>query len=132
MHILDYRWNSITGGSGRFGQVFKKKTNLKDISFPSKKELDILKATQIENYLSTKRPTIWFMLRVYLGLWIYMKNINLSIDKNIIGTCNLVKVCKKLKIKLIYLSTSYVYPGFKGNYKESIHYFLTIIMHGQN
>tara|TARA_Y100001958_G_C21239407_1_gene566665 strand:- start:3068 stop:3589 length:522 start_codon:yes stop_codon:yes gene_type:complete len=50
---------------------------------------------------------------------IHEKNIDLSIDKNIIGTCNLVKVCKKFKIKLIYLSTSYVYPGYKGNYKET-------------
>ena len=50
---------------------------------------------------------------------IHEKQINLSIDNNIIGTCNLVKVCKKLKIKLVYLSTSYVYPGSKGNYKET-------------
>ena len=50
---------------------------------------------------------------------IHKKNINLSIDKNIIGTCNIVKVCKILDIKLIYLSTAYVYPGFKGNYKET-------------
>ena len=27
-------------------------------------------------------------------------------------------VCKKLNIKLIYFSTSYVYPGSKGNYSE--------------
>ena len=27
--------------------------------------------------------------------------------------------CKKLNIKMIYFSTSYVYPGKKGNYKES-------------
>ena len=38
--------------------------------------------------------------------------------KNIIGTANLVNICSKLKIKLIYFSTSYVYPGKKGNYKE--------------
>ena len=50
---------------------------------------------------------------------IHEKNIDLSIDKNIIGTCNIVKVCKKLNIKLIYLSTAYVYPGLKGNYKET-------------
>ena len=110
----------FTGGSGRFGQVFKKKTNLKDISFPSKKELDILKVSQIENYLSKKKPTILIHAAgLSRPMNIHEKNINLSIDKNIIGTCNLVKVCKKLKIKLIYLSTSYVYPGFKGNYKES-------------
>ena len=27
-------------------------------------------------------------------------------------------ICSELKIKLIYFSTSYVYPGTKGNYKE--------------
>ena len=41
------------------------------------------------------------------------------INTNIIGTANLVNVCFKLKIKLIYFSTSYVYPGKKGNYKET-------------
>ena len=50
---------------------------------------------------------------------IHDKNISKSIDLNIIGTCNLVKEAEKKKIKLIYLSTNYVYPGVKGNYKES-------------
>ena len=49
---------------------------------------------------------------------IHEKNINLSIDLNIIGTANIVKLCKLNNIKLIYFSTSYVYPGLKGNYKE--------------
>ena len=49
---------------------------------------------------------------------IHDKKISKSIDINIIGTCNVVKVCEKLKIKLIYFSTGYVYPGIKGNYKE--------------
>ena len=60
-----------------------------------------------------------FIDDVSLGKLIHEKNINLSIDKNIIGTCNIVKVCKILNIKLIYLSTAYVYPGFKGSYKET-------------
>ncbi len=46
------------------------------------------------------------------------KNINLSIDLNIIGTANVVKFCNDFKIKLIYFSTSYVYPGKSGGYKE--------------
>ena len=40
-----------------------------------------------------------------------MKKIDLSIDLNIIGTANIVKLCNKNKIKLIYFSTNYVYPG---------------------
>ena len=45
-------------------------------------------------------------------------NISKSIDLNIIGTSNITKVCSELKIKLIFISTSYVYPGIKGNYHE--------------
>ena len=47
------------------------------------------------------------------------KNINKSIDLNIIGTSNIVKACSNNKIKLIYFSTNYVYPGKRGNYKET-------------
>ena len=47
------------------------------------------------------------------------KNINKSISLNIIGTANLVRICSQLNIKLIYFSTSYVYSGKKGNYKEN-------------
>ena len=50
---------------------------------------------------------------------LHEKKINLSIDLNIIGTANIVKLCNKYKIKLIYFSTNYVYPGTKGNYKET-------------
>ena len=50
---------------------------------------------------------------------IHEKNPLKSINTNIIGTANIVKVCIEEKIKLIYFSTNYVYPGRKGNYKES-------------
>ena len=49
---------------------------------------------------------------------IHEQDIIQSIDKNIIGTANITKVCSELNIKLIYISTCYVYPGIKGNYNE--------------
>ena len=50
---------------------------------------------------------------------IHDKDIKKSIDLNIIGTANITKACEKKKIKLIYFSTHYVYPGIRGNYKET-------------
>jgi dTDP-4-dehydrorhamnose reductase len=50
---------------------------------------------------------------------IHDREINKSIDLNIIGTANIVKACSNNKIKIIFFSTSYVYPGKKGNYSES-------------
>ena len=50
---------------------------------------------------------------------IHEKDINQSIEKNIIGTANITTVCSDLNVKLIYISTCYVYPGLKGNYSET-------------
>ena len=44
---------------------------------------------------------------------------NKSIETNIIGTSNVVIECMKKNIKLIYISTDYVYPGLDGNYDEN-------------
>ena len=50
---------------------------------------------------------------------IHEKDIIKSIDLNIIGTCNIVKAASKSNIKVIYISTSYVYPGKKIDYSEN-------------
>tara|TARA_Y100000591_G_scaffold113112_1_gene96566 strand:- start:467 stop:1174 length:708 start_codon:yes stop_codon:yes gene_type:complete len=110
----------FTGGSGRFGKVFKSKTKLKNIFYPNKKELNILNISSIKKYLSKKKPKIVIHAAgLSRPMDMHEKDINQSIDKNIIGTCNLVKICKILDIKIIYFSTNYVYPGIKGNYKEN-------------
>jgi dTDP-4-dehydrorhamnose reductase len=41
-----------------------------------------------------------------------------SIETNIIGTSNVVLACMKHNIKLVYISTDYVYEGSVGNYDE--------------
>ena len=109
----------ITGGTGRFGKVLRKYKTNHQLIYPNKKELDILDTKKIDKYLTKKKPDILIHLA---GLSRPMKmhetNISKSIDLNIIGTANIVKACNKKKIKIIYFSTNYVYPGEKGNYKE--------------
>ncbi len=110
----------ITGGTGRFGRVLKSyKTNHKLI-FPTRNELDILNIKKIRKYLNKKKPDILIHLAALSRpMNIHETNISKSIDLNIIGTANITKVCNQKKIKIIYFSTNYVYPGKKGNYKES-------------
>ena len=110
----------FTGGNGRFGKIFQEKTKLKNIFFPSKKEFDILNFNSIRKYLIKKKVKIVIhAAALSRPMDIHNKEISLSIDKNIIGTCNLVKVCETLNLKIIYFSTNYVYPGKKGDYKET-------------
>ena len=110
----------VTGGSGRFGQELKKFKTRHRIFFPNKKELDILNIKKIKNYLLRKKPKILIHLAgLSRPLDVHEKQIEKSIDLNIIGTANVTKICKELNIKLIYFSTNYVYPGKTGNYKET-------------
>ena len=110
----------FTGSNGRFGNIFKNKSKLKNILYPNKKEFNILSLNSLNNYLKKHKPKIMIHAAgLSRPMEIHEKNIDLSIDKNIIGTCNVVKICRKFGIKLIYLSTNYVYPGKKGNHKET-------------
>ena len=87
--------------------------------YPNKTELDILDYKKIISYLKKFRPKILIHLAgLSRPMNIHQTDINKSIDLNIIGTSNITKACSDLKIKLIYFSTNYVYPGLKGNYTE--------------
>jgi dTDP-4-dehydrorhamnose reductase len=111
----------FTGGNGRFGQVLKEKTkHLKNvIYFPTSKQLNILDIKSIRNYLKNKKPKyLIHAAGLSRPMILHDKDILKSIDLNIIGTANITKVCSEFNIKLIFFSTSYVYPGDKGNYNE--------------
>ena len=109
----------VSGGNGRFANVLKRSVNSKNYYFPSKSQMNILKIKSLEKYLKLKKPKYFLhVAALSRPMSIHDKKISESIDINIIGTSNVVKVCEKLKIKLIYFSTGYVYPGIKGNYTE--------------
>ena len=110
----------VTGGSGRFGTCLKQNTGKYQMFFPTKTELNITNLSSIKKYLKKIKPYYLIHLAgLSRPMELHDKNISKSLDLNIIGTVNIVKICELLKIKLIYFSTSYVYPGTKGNYKEN-------------
>ena len=110
----------VTGGSGRFGTVLKKLKSNYEMVFPSKMILDITNLRSIQKYIKLKKPNIVIHLAgLSRQMNIHDYQIQKSIDLNIIGTCNITKACAEKNIKLIYFSTSYVYPGTKGNYMET-------------
>ena len=110
----------VTGGTGRFGQELKKIKSKYKFFFPKKNELDILNYNLIVKYIKIKKPKYLIHLAgLSRPMNLHEKFLNKSIDLNIIGTANITKACYYFGIKLIYFSTSYVYPGTRGNYKET-------------
>tara|TARA_B100000035_G_scaffold286723_1_gene271221 strand:+ start:852 stop:1544 length:693 start_codon:yes stop_codon:yes gene_type:complete len=107
----------VTGSDGRFGKILQKLN--KKLIFRNKKQLNILSPKSItKNFKRYKPDYILHLAGLSRPMKIHEEQINKSIDLNIIGTCNLVKEANKYNAKIIYLSTSYVYPGKKGNYNE--------------
>ena len=110
----------VTGGNGRFAQELKKIKSKYKFIFRSKNQLNILSSISIRKNFKTFKPNyILHLAGLSRPMSIHEDNINKSIDLNIIGTCNLVKICNENKIKIIFFSTSYIYPGKKGSYSES-------------
>ena len=110
----------VTGGDGRFASKLKKIKSKFNFIYFNKKKLNILNFTSILKVLKRQKPDYLLHLAgLSRPMNMHEKKISSSINLNIIGTANLVVACSKLNIKIIYFSTSYIYPGKKGNYKET-------------
>lgn len=108
----------VTGGSGLLGSALIKL--LSDATFPSSKDFNIIDFEQMDEYLanSTTEYSILLHCAAFTSPPKIDKEPLNAIETNIIGTANIVKLCMKHNIKLIYISTDYVFDGEKGNYKE--------------
>jgi len=106
----------FTGGSGLLGGEIQKL--LPNCHFPSSSEFNVTNYKQMDEYLKKKE----IELLIHAGAFTSPPRIDQdpikAIDVNIIGTSNVVKLCSENDIKLIYLSTDYVFKGDKGNYSE--------------
>ena len=110
----------FTGGSGKFGKIFKKfYSNKTNIYYPSSSTFDITNPKKMEKFIKKIKPKfIIHAAAISRPMDLHEKDIQKSVSTNIIGTSNIVNLCQKYKIKLIYFSTNYVYPSKKGSYKE--------------
>ena len=110
----------VTGGDSRFSAELKKINTSYKFVYKNKKQLNILNNVSIKKNIKKIKPAyILHLAGLSRPLSQHNTNISHSINLNIVGTANLVNACYENKIKLIYFSTSYVYPGKKGNYKET-------------
>ena len=123
----------VTGGSGRFGSYLKRVKTQHKFFFPTKKQLNILSENSIIRYLKkTKGNILIHLAGLSRPMEIHKKDINKSIDLNIVGTANITKVCSKLNVKLIYFSTTMFIQVSVEIILKKTHFYLSIIMLGQN
>lgn len=108
----------VTGGSGVLGTQLKSQRG--DYLYPMSSEFNVSDYSQMYQFIQGKNIKTILHCAAFTDTVGCTKedNYNSVIDVNIIGTSLLVKLCNECNIRLIYISTDYVFEGTVGNYKE--------------
>lgn len=107
----------ITGGAGKLGSALA--TSLGDAHVGTRENFDFTNMEMMMKYLDANSEINTI---VHCGAMVSPPKVNEQIDKaikdNILGTALLSSLCFQRNIRLIYISTDYVFSGEKGNYTE--------------
>lgn len=106
----------MSGGAGLLGKTIKKLEQT--IIAPSHQEMDITNYNSLSEAIKTHKPNVFLHLAAFTSPPQIEVDPMKALDVNIIGVANVVKVCAEHNVRLIYISTDYVFKGDKGNYKE--------------
>jgi dTDP-4-dehydrorhamnose reductase len=106
----------MSGGTGLLGRQLK----LLDPSIVSttRKELDVSNYDDITAQIRKEKPNIFLHLAAFTDNRKLEKDPKRAILDNIVGTSNVTVACFESNIRLVYISTDYVYSGKKGLYVE--------------
>ena len=106
----------LTGGSGLLGSELQK---IEDgLDAPTRKQLDITDAAAVAAYIESSAPDIVIHAAAATDNRLIEANPSEGVAVNISGTVNIVQACIGTRIRLVYISTDYVYKGDRGNYSE--------------
>ncbi len=122
----------ITGSNGLLGQKLVKtfssdhqttgidlqiESFIPEINF-TYQALSILDVEKLKELFSSFKPEVVINTAAYTDVDGCEENKELAWSVNVDGVKNLVDLCKKIKAKLIHLSTDYIFDGKNGPYSE--------------
>lgn len=112
----------ISGGDSKFSKELQLRNTDKNLQLIplSKNDMDVTNIISIKNSIIKYKPDILLhTAALSRPMSLHNSNPDKSIQINIIGSANCVLACMEYNIKLVYISTDFVYPGINGFYKET-------------
>ena len=106
----------FTGGNGLLGTTFRKFQP--EIRYADIEEFDITDYESMKAWFEPDGFDLMVHCAAFTSPPLIDKDPVKAIEVNIVGTCNVVKLCMEYDARLIYVCTDYVFKGDKGNYKE--------------
>jgi dTDP-4-dehydrorhamnose reductase len=106
----------LTGGTGRLGQELTRL--LPGLVAPVRDELDITRPETIHAAFERYAPKVLVHAAAYTDVAQAERNKEECWRVNVVGTRNLVSALQRRAMRLVYISTDYVFYGDRGLYKE--------------
>jgi dTDP-4-dehydrorhamnose reductase len=106
----------ISGGSGLLGSYLLKLNP--NVIAPSHSKMDILNIGSVNDFIKQFQPHVFIHCAALISPPRCDKDPIGTMCTNIVGTCNVVEACTKNSVRLVYISTDYVFKGDKGYYSE--------------
>ena len=106
----------VTGGSGLLGRHLK--PLLPNALFPAHSEFELTDTVGMADYLDNKNVSTVLHGAAFTSPPKINESPKLALDVNVVGTANLVRACMERNIRILYVSTDYVFKGDGGMYKE--------------
>lgn len=108
----------LTGGSGLLGTQLRKL--LPEMLAPGSDVFDITDYPGMVAYMEElkEKPAVLIHAAAFTKTHEAPEKPVETMEKNIVGTCNVVKLCQRYGCRLVYISTDYVFRGDRGTYSE--------------
>ena len=109
----------ITGSRGYLGEKLIDILKKDFIVNGSDKEIDITDTSKIRSAIKDFSPDVLIHTAGLTNIYECEENPSKAHEINVVGTINLSDIAEEQKIKMVYISTDYVFDGKKGYYNES-------------
>jgi dTDP-4-dehydrorhamnose reductase len=107
----------VFGGSGTLGTALQKLDA--DIICPDKTVFNIIHKGDVYTAFYLFRPDLVINCAAIIDDRAINEDPSDAIAVNIVGSGHIARECLHYECRYVYISTDYVYPGWKGDYKES-------------
>jgi dTDP-4-dehydrorhamnose reductase len=106
----------LTGGSGLLGTELRRL--MPEADAPDEHVFDITDPAGMEAYLEGRGFDTVIHAAAFTSPPRIDQDPALALEVNVAGTANVVRVCMRRGMRLVYISTDYVFRGDQGNYAE--------------
>jgi dTDP-4-dehydrorhamnose reductase len=106
----------FTGGSGLLGGAFRQL--MPEALYPASAELNVADAASLDRWLADRPLSTVIHAAAFTSPPRVDQDPIRAIEANIIGTANVARASATRGLRLVYISTDYVFKGDRGRYRE--------------